>query len=302
MAEETGKGSILLKLIILVLIVVLVGAITIPKQMWDTEAQNTEICRQRMSSLLNAELLFQKYNEAYCPSLDSLIIFLKDSLTKYQLEFVDLDTVLNVKLMELVETDSLVQATIDTITADTTFSDILTTISIDYFLSRAMVDVIKQYDAKMTAIINPVLKENIEDKMAPTLAIQKLAEVRSSYDIMKVFAKDDSLSAAIKQIEPTLSMVHFLPTIRRYEFIANRVDSFYGAFLDSLHKCPTVGKPYDIRVDTVESFVYANIFCPVDSLDSLAVVNDFWKSKVGGLTVQNHGRIFKSEKSWEESY
>lgn len=301
MAERTGKGSIFLKFIIFILIIVLIGAIMIPKQMWDAEARNTEICQQRMSSLLNAELLYQKHKDAYCPSLDSLIAFFKDDLTQYQLEFVNLDTILDLQLIELVKGDSLVQVTIDTIAADTTMSDILKTITIDYFLAKAMVGVIKNHDAKMTAILNPVIKENIEDKMAPSMAIQKLAEVRSAYDIIQVCNKDDSLAAAIKQIKPNLTMVHYLPKIRRYESIAKKIDNFYTGYLDSLYNCPTVNKPYHIEI-AGSTIVFSNIFCPVDSLDSLKVATDFWKKKIGGLTVKNHGNISSGAKSWEESY
>lgn len=300
MAETTGKGSIFLKLIILILIVVLVGAIMIPKQMWDKEEQNTEICHQRMSSLLNAELLYQKYHDAYCPSLDTLLAFLSNDLLRYQLEFVNLDTVLDVQLIELVKNDSLVQATMDTIMADTTMAAILQTITIDYFLSRAMVGVIKNHDARMTAIINPILKENSEDRMAPSMAIQQLAQVRSAYDILKVCALDDSLESAINQIKPSLTMVHYLSKIRQYPDVAQKIDTHYQGFLDSLYNCPTVNKPYHIEI-AGSTIVYSNIFCPVDSLDSLKVANDFWKKKIGGLTVQNHGNISEAKKSWEES-
>lgn len=299
MADETGKGSIILKLIIVILIVVLIGAIMIPKQMWDQEERNTEICHQRMSSLLAGELLYQKFNEHYCPSLDTLLRFFSDSLDKYQLEFVELDTILGVQLMELIKEDSLVLAIIDTITADTTLSDVLQTISIDYFLSGAMVKVVKRYDAEMTRIINPVLEENIEDKMAPSKAIAKLAEVKLPIDILNVFKKHDSLYTVIKQLKPTLAMEHFLPNIKQNPELSARVDSFYSCYLDSLYHCPTVQRQYKIAV-VGSTIVFSHIYCPVDSTDSLAVENDWWRKNVGGITLKNHGNIESGEKSWEK--
>jgi|GEM_PF-1441003 len=298
MAEETGKGSIILKIIIVILIVVLIGAIIIPKRMWDREARNETVCRQRMSSLLAAELLFQKYNEAYCPSLDSLLVFFKNDLQAYQHEFVDLDTFLGVEIMKLVGKDPFVVATIDTIKADTTIKDILKTITIDYFLSGAMCDVAKKHDPKMAALINPILNENMDDRMAPTAAINELTKHYLPYDIMQVMNKDDSLAFALKQLEPTLATEHFLPAIKRNEAVATRIDSFYECFLDSLYSCPSVKKPYEIALQGT-TIVYSNIYCPIDEADSMKIVNDWWKSKIGGLTLKNHGYIEKGEKSWE---
>ena len=298
MADDSGKGSIILKTIIVVLIVVLAGAIMIPKRMWDKEAENETICHQRMASLLSAELLFQKYNEAYCPSLDSLLDFFKNDLDSFQLEFVELDTFLGVELMKLIGKDSFAILTMDTIKADTAMDDILKTIGIDYFLAGAMCKVVQKNDRKMAAIINPVLAENIEDKMAPTIAINELVNHFNAYDIMQTLNEDDSLAFVLSQLSPTLAMEHYLQSVKQKTELATRIDSFYACFLDSLDHCPSVHKKYQIAI-VGSTIVYSDIFCPITAEDSLKIENDFWKKKVGGMTLKNHGRITKGEKSWE---
>ncbi|MFQ5751594.1 MAG: hypothetical protein ACE5HI_06305 [bacterium] len=42
-----------------------------------------------------------------------------------------------------------------------------------------------------------------------------------------------------------------------------------------------------------------NVYCPIDSSDIQEVENNFLKSKIGGLKLENHGRIENGEKSWE---
>lgn len=299
MADETGKGSIFLKLIIVVLIAVLVAAIMIPKQMWDEEDKNTEICRQRMVSLQAAELLFHSNNSAYCPDLDSLLDFFKTDPVAYELDFVKLDTFLGVQLLGLVEDDDYVKVTMDTILADTTMKDILRIVEIDYYFSNAMVNVIKRHDRRMAEILKPILTENEEDKMASSMAIKELASQMLPIDIMTVLKKDDSLKTVIKDLQPELSMEHFLQDIKRKSSVATRIDSFFTCFLDSLEMCPTVHKPYKIAV-VGSTIVRANIACPITAEDSLAVENDFYRKKIGGMTLQNHGRIENGEYSWKE--
>lgn len=300
MAEESGKGSIWLKLIILILIGVLIAVLLIPKRMWDKEALNTEICHQRMSSLLAAEFLIQKYQEAYNPNLDSLIAFFKkDTQHLYLQDFVALDTFMNVQLNELVKNDSIVKTIVDTVMAETTLADIKKTILIDYFLSGAIVKAIREHNPTMTAVVNPVMDEFMDDKMAPSKAVTKLFETFKSYDVMHAINMDDSLAYAIKQLQPTLTMVHYLPRIRKIPYLASRVDSFYNCYVDSIRTCPTVGKPYDIKVQG-ETIIFADIHCPITSEDSLKIENDFWKKKIGGMRLQNHGSIIKNEKNWEK--
>lgn len=362
MAEATGKGSIILKLIIVILIGVLAAAIMIPKQMWDQEDKHTTTCQQRMNSLLSAELLYQKYNEKYCSNLDTLLSFFqKDSEKKYQLDFVQLDTFLNVQLMKLVGEDSIVKSIIDSVKWDTTYRDVKKAIEIDYFLAHALLNVVLKEDVRMARIIKPVIEANYGDKMAPTKAMQELSNHYSNYDIMKVLHRDDSLATVMRQMAPDMDMADYLPKIKNFDYLAARIDSFYASYIDSLAKCPTVIRPYRLAVGQIykvtdavieelefrkvpveviekvktlkdkeyigdlafeevintlltpdelkksgelirskagSTIQYANIYCPLDSVDIARVENDWWKNKIGGLKLVNHGEIYKNERSW----
>ncbi len=362
MAEATGKGSIILKLIIVILIGVLVAAIMIPKQMWDQEEKNTKTCQQRMNSLLSAELLYQKYNEKYCSNLDTLLSFFqKDSEKKYQLDFVQLDTFLNVQLMNLVGEDSIVKSIIDSVKWDTTYRDVKKAIEIDYFLAHALLNVVLKKDVQMAKIAKPALDANFGDKMAPTKAMQELANNFSNYNIMKVLHMDDSLATVMRLMEPDMDMADYLLKIKNFNPQATRIDSFYTAYIDSLAGCPTVMRPYRLAVGQIykvtdavieelefkkvpvevvgkvktlkdkeyigdlafeqvinslltpeeltnsgeiirtkagSTINYANIYCPLDSTDIVRVEGDWWKKKIGGLKLANHGEIYKNERNW----
>lgn len=364
MAEATGKGSIILKLIIVILIGVLAAAIMIPKQMWDQEAKNTTTCQQRMNSLLSAELIFQKYNEKYCPNLDTLLTFFQnDTENKYELEFVQLDTFLNVQLMKLVGEDSIVKSIIDSVKWDTTYRDIKRAIEIDYFMAEAMINVAMKQDARMAKIIKPVQDANYGDKMAPTKAMQELANHFSYFEVMNVLNMDDSMATVLRQMAPDMDMADYLPRIKNFSHLATRIDSFYSAYLDSMGNCPTVLRPYRVAVgqiykvndavieelefrkipveiiekvktikdkeivgdlaydETIQKLLtpeelanageivkskagstiqYANIYCPLDSTDIAQVENDWWRKKIGGLKLENHGEIYKNERNWEK--
>lgn len=299
MADTSGKGSIFLKLIIVVLVAVLVAAIVIPKQMWDEEEKNTEVCHQRMSSILAAELLHQKYTDTYIDDLDSLLTFFTNDLEKYQHDFVSLDTMLNLAMMDLVKDDSIAQLVMDTLTVDSMMADVMKSIGIDYFLSVDMCEVAKRYNAKMRDVLTPVMDENAGDKMVGTIAMKALAEEFSLYEIAEVMQKNDSLYSVLKQqFEPEMTMVEYLSDLKKYSWMQHSLDSLYHGYIDSLATCPTVGKPYHIEI-AGSTIVFSNIYCPIDSLDSLAVENDWYKKKIGGMTLENHGKIEKGELSWQ---
>ena len=299
MADTSGKGSIFLKLIIAVLVVVLFAAIVIPKRMWDEEEKNTEVCHQRMGSIFAAELLHQKYTDNYIDDLDSLLTFFTDNLEKYELDFVSLDTMLNLAMMDLVKDDSIAMLVMDTLKIDSMMTDVMKSIDIDYFLSVDMCEVAKLYNARMRDVVTPILEENEGDKMAGTIAMKALAEEFPLFEIAAVMQKNDSLYSAIRQqFEPEMTMVEYLAELKKYPQLQQPLDSLYHGYIDSLATCPTVHKPYHIMVEG-STIVYANIYCPIDSLDSLAVEKDWYKKKIGGMTLENHGSIKKGELSWQ---
>ncbi|MCK5740101.1 hypothetical protein KAH55_12995 [bacterium] len=299
MAENSGKGSIFLKLIIVVLVVVLAGAIVIPKRMWDEEEKNTEVCHQRMASILAAELLHQKYTDTYIDDLDSLLKFFTDDLEKYESDFVGLDTMLNVAMMDLVKEDSIAKLVMDTLKIDSMMTDVMKSIDIDYFLSVEMCEIAKRYNLEMRNVVTPLLEENEGDKMAGTIAIKALTEDFTLYEIATVMKKSDSLYSVIRQqFEPVMTMVDYLTALKAYPNLRGPLDSLYNGYIDSLVTCPTVHKPYQIVVSG-SVIVFSNVYCPIDSLDSLAVENNWYKKKIGGMTLENHGKVENGELSWQ---
>ncbi|MBN1352575.1 hypothetical protein JXJ21_24510 [candidate division KSB1 bacterium] len=300
MAVEKEKGSIIYKIIILVLIVVLIAAIMIPKQMWDQEARNMQTCRQRMSSLLTAELLYHRFHEAtYTDTLDTLIAFFEKNVDKYQLDFVANDTFLNVLIYKFFENDSLVKATIDTVRADTTLKDLRKAVEIQVNLAHSIVRALRDGDSTMAIIIADAQKGILEPHKALKTSYDKVAQLFSGVDIYKTLLNDDSLNVFIKNFTPELSMVHYLPKIKTHEKYKARVDSLFLDHINQLHSCPTTGKKYKIAI-VGSTITYPNIYCPLDKDDSLEVVNDWYKTKIGGLRITNHGNIVELEKSWEK--
>ena len=60
MSKSEGKGSIILKLLILILIVALIFAIQIPSNVWEQEESEIETARDNMMSIYESELFYRK--------------------------------------------------------------------------------------------------------------------------------------------------------------------------------------------------------------------------------------------------
>lgn len=301
MAVEKDRGSIIYKIIIVLLIVVLIGAIAIPKRMWDQEERNKQSCRQRMSSLLTAELLFQKYHDTYTDTLDTLIHFFQDHIDKYQLEFVEMDTFLNVHLLKYFKKDPFVNAVIDTVKSDTTIKDLRQTVEIQVNLARSMLRALSRSDSAVAAKISEVLPTIVDRDQAALAALDTVIQGFSKVDIYKYLFDDDSLKIIVANYTPTLTMVSYLPKIKLNREYAQIVDSLYIQYLENLYTCPSVGKRYHIAVEG-SVITYSNIYCPLDRIDSLSVANDWYRSTIGGLKIENHGNIVRGEKSWERLF
>jgi hypothetical protein len=71
------------------------------------------------------------------------------------------------------------------------------------------------------------------------------------------------------------------------------------AGLDSLCFCPTFHDSLKITLIDSGAFHFADIGCPIDSIDVQRSRADFFKARLGALKISNHGRIEKSERSWE---
>ncbi len=125
-------------------------------------------------------------------------------------------------------------------------------------------------------------------------------------DIMEYFETDSAAAAIIDTLEKfgkryNIDTVEILiiDSLKTKESWAQKIDSMAYYSLDNFYTCPTVGDTYHVEVIDTSVFKVLNIYCPIDSLDSVNVAQDFKLSKIGGLEISNHGAILNWEKSWE---
>ncbi len=112
------RGSIIYKIIILVLIVGLIWTIEYPKSLWKNEEKNTAICRRNMEHILYAELIYLSYSgaDAYTDTLEKVVNFIKNDTTGLNLKrFTDIDSTLAEKIYDVLEKDTLAASIIDTL-------------------------------------------------------------------------------------------------------------------------------------------------------------------------------------------
>jgi len=222
MAKASPKGSIVYKLIIVLLAVALIATILFPKSLWKKEAANMKACRERMEHILSAELQYMMAFNTYNDTLSKVIDFIKNDTT-------------GDRLMSYLKTDSVLSL----------------------------------------QIINALRKD---DSLAVTI------------DSLKSFCK----KADIDTVEEMI-----IDSLRTFPHLAFFIDSMALASLDSVFICPTTRDSYKIAVVDTSVIKLLNIYCPVDSLDSLKVATDFKLTKLGALRITNHGNIEGGTKSWE---
>jgi len=297
MADPYGKGSIVYKLLIVLLAGVLAVTIVYPKMLWDEEARNTELGRYRMTNLYNAELQFQRFHEGFTDSMDQLLEFVKSD-SQY-LHFVDsvvvgkisqamnlLDTVRQIQLLA----DTLILAATDSATRDSVFTleDMVTGRSRDI---RDLLEATRERMKDLPTMPLPTFDKGLEiierkDYFLRMEVVRRMVTEVGNLQLAKTASRD-----ALANIDSI--SYHLGRTITEVRQFASRVDSF--------RYCPTVHRPYKIALEDSGVFRFANIYCPIDSTDIARAEQDFLKSKVGSLKLRNHGHIVKNEKSWEES-
>lgn len=295
MAEQKAKGSIIYELLIVILGVLLVGSILYPKRVTDLEKTNTETCRYRMGEIEKAGLQYHKYRGGYTDTLSQIFDFIRTS-DEYQV-FVDtliiggLDSIAtqlnNFKMREETILSNIPLAT------DSVMIDSLTELQ----------DSIK-FDARNLAAYVEFLHDRM--KNLPNMPVEQL---RSAFltvdskqftidmDIVSNTMRNGLLSESESAAQSVIAMMDRVA--ETFEDVRSRVPEYKGPGLDSLAFCPTIHEKFNlVHVDT-SVIKYLNISCPIDSTDIAAVNNDFLKSTIGGLTLQNHGKIENGEKSWE---
>ena len=95
MADNKGRGSILLKILIVVLAVVLIAVITIPAQLWEEETFELNTARANMTSIYEAERFYFRMNNSYTAEPGELLTVVRqDSTLQQQQEVVNNTNVL----------------------------------------------------------------------------------------------------------------------------------------------------------------------------------------------------------------
>ena len=80
MADQQAKGSILLKIVVVIFVVGLIMVITIPGEIWTSEEQAEGKCRENMISVYEAHSYYFKLKNEYAPDMENLILtILNDS-------------------------------------------------------------------------------------------------------------------------------------------------------------------------------------------------------------------------------
>ncbi len=221
--DASPKGSIIYKILIVVLAAAVIASILYPDSLWKKEEQLTKLCRQNMEHILYAEYVYLAETDSF-----------------------------NNKITEVV----------DFIKSDTTGRMLRSYTKSDSILSVSIVDYMKNLDDLSKSIVDT------------------LAEFGRKWDI-----------------DTTETMI--LDSLRSYPEFALKIDSIALFSLDNMFLCPTVADSYRITVVDTSVIKVVNIYCPIDSLDSLKVASDFKLSKLGGLTITNHGSIESVEKTWK---
>ncbi|MFQ5676364.1 MAG: hypothetical protein ACE5G1_10740 [bacterium] len=298
MAQQKAKGSILYEILIVVLAAVLIGSIVYPKKVTEEEEANTELCRHRMSELFNGELKYIRYNKVYTDTASKVIEFLEtDSTYAANVDSViggGLDSIIT----KLNEFKAIEQVILDEIPSalDTTMIDSISKRQISMkFEARNLAGFVEYIHDQMKSIPNTP----IEDLRRAFLTVDS-KEFTVNMDIVKNMVESGRLKEAEKASKGLIAVIDEVSTA--FKGVLDRLPEFRSSTLDSLLYCPTVHKPYKlVSIDTSIVFKHLNIYCPIDSNDIQVAESSFLKSTLGGLKIENHGKIESGEKSWEES-
>ena len=131
MAKDVSpKGSIIYKLLIVLLGVALIFSILYPKYIWDQEDKNTVQCRTNMEHILYAELTYLTENNAYNDTLSIVSEFIKSDTTGMRLRnYMTSDSALSQEIYQYFKSnnDSLASQIIDSLLAFGKLYDLDTT-------------------------------------------------------------------------------------------------------------------------------------------------------------------------------
>ncbi|HEX9654291.1 MAG TPA: hypothetical protein VGA99_11320 [bacterium] len=295
MADERGRGSVLYEVLIVILAVTLIASIMYPKRLTDIEANNTKICRDRLSNIFSAELQYQRYNSIYTDTLSKVIDFLRsDAQYAHYIDSVivgGIDSIIT-ELGKFKEEQGFIASHFSS-TLDTTMLDSLSLLQQNLKMeTRRLASFVEYIHDRMKNLPNMPI-----DELKDAFVIVDSKKFTLDMDIVRNLIESGKLQEAAVANKNVLNTINSV--IAQFQNVREGVGQYKDARLDSLRNCPTVHRAYVlVHVDT-STIKYLNVYCPIDSTDMEAIDASFLKSKIGGLEIQNHGKIEKGENSWE---
>jgi hypothetical protein len=295
MAQEKPKGNIFYEILIVILTVVLIASILYPKKLKEGEEQNMQLARYRMDEILKAQLQYQKYNSRYSDTLSKVLNFIKTD-TSYAAW---IDTVIIARIDSITNTlqsfrdeqefilKNIPQAT------DSVMIDSLAQMQFEMkFASRELAGDIEYLHDQMKLLPNMPL-----DDLVVVFKIVDSKQFTMDMDIVRNSIQAQDSVAAIASSKEMIQIID--DALQMFAEVKRKVPDYKDSSLNELAYCPSTGKEFElVHVDT-SVIKYINIYSPIDSSDIELVSNDFLRSKIGGLKLQNHGKIESGEKSWE---
>jgi len=295
MATVKAKGSIILKILIVILVIALVATILYPKKIWDYEQRNTDTCRTNMDRIFKAEMIFLQHHNNYTNNLDQLISFIDNDSTKEVIrEYIKADTALaEVMTDRLTQGDSKADLVIRNLLADTLMTTIIEAVNYDSNLARVILNRLENTE------LSDAVKAKRSIGINDVEIIKELDNDFASIKIYEPIKDDDSLSLVFSRMMPDVPIGSLLDTLYVLNPTwAEKIDSAVITTLNNLKVCPTINRNYKIAVIDTSAFKYVNIECPIDSLDTEATKKDFVKYYLGHLRIENHGKVETGERSW----
>ncbi len=294
MAKVKPRGSIILEILIVILIVALVATILYPKMVWKEAEKNAEICHSNMDRILKAELVYLKYHNNYEDTLDKVISFIQDDTTgELSLEYLYSDTALTVQILnDLTNEDSVADIFVKKFLADTLMETILFNSIYDTNLAGVILKRLEK-----TKLKDSVLTYRNLDS-TDIYVLRRIAENNPVLDIIEPIQNDDSLKIVLQRIMPDIPKGVIADTLYSNQKWAGKIDSAVAFTLNEIKTCPTTNDPYKVAVVDTSVIKILNIYCPIDSNQIAQSKKDFKKYFLGHLRLENHGKIEAGEKSW----
>jgi hypothetical protein len=114
--DVSPKGSILYKILIVILGAALIATLFYPDSLWKLESARKKQCRDNMEHILYAESVYLMQNNAYSPHLKKVVDYIKsDPSGKLLRSYVRSDSVLSLSMIKYFKKDHLAASIIDTL-------------------------------------------------------------------------------------------------------------------------------------------------------------------------------------------